>query len=205
MFQVVDYVIILSKAIMPILIFLSILCIILTLERWIFLQRRSSNMKVFMEGISKLIADNKRDEALDLCMREASPASKLISYTLQHLHESFNTIQYKLKSLALLEISKCERKINLLQNISHISPLFGFLGVILSFFIAYYSLQTSGMSYNSSSLFSNAVILSASSLAYSILLCILSYILYTFLFSKVKRIVYQIEFVYNEMLQLIEK
>jgi biopolymer transport protein ExbB len=188
---------------MGLLAILACVGIVLTIERLLFFKRYDIDAAIFLDGIRNLHANDKVPEAINLCEQDNSPVANIIRTALFDRNLPASELKAHVKSVALLEIPRCEQRVLPLRTIAKITPMFGLMGVVLAFFNAFKSLQDTGLSYTSSSIFSaeitSAMLLIVASLAISIF----ANLAYNFLYGKVQSMIYQLEWTYNEALQII--
>ncbi|MDR2200777.1 MAG: MotA/TolQ/ExbB proton channel family protein [Puniceicoccales bacterium] len=176
---------------------------ILTVERLLFFKRFNIDATIFLDGIRNLTNDNKITEAIDLCEREGFPAANVVRTALLDINLPPAELKAHVKSTALLEIPRCEQRIAPLRTIAKISPILGLIGVILAFFNAFRSLQNEGVNYTSSNIFSQEITAAMLLIVVSLAINVFSNLAYNFLYGKVKEMVYQLEWTYNEILQIV--
>jgi biopolymer transport protein ExbB len=177
--------------------------IILTIERLLFFKRFQIDAVIFLDGIRNLIHHNKITEAIDLCEHDGSPVANVVRTALLDICLPITELKAHVKSVALLEIPRCEQRISPLQTIAKIMPTFGLIGVVLAFFNAFHSLQSKGVSYVSSHIFSEKITTAMLMIVVSLAISIFSNLAYSFLYGKAREMIYQLEWTYNEILQIV--
>ncbi|MDR0590385.1 MAG: MotA/TolQ/ExbB proton channel family protein [Puniceicoccales bacterium] len=177
--------------------------IILTIERLLFFKQFSIDAAIFLDGIRNLVHNRKIGEAIDLCEREGSPVANVVRAALIGAGLPSPELTAHVKSAALLEIPRCEQRISPLRTIAKLAPILGLMGVVLAFFNAFRNLQNEGVSYSSSRIFSEEIMAATLLITVSLAISVFSNLAYNFLYGKVKEMVYQLEWVYNEILQII--
>ena len=188
---------------MALLFVLAIVVVIFALERLLFFRRYNIDASIFIEGIRNLVQQDKTSEAIDLCEREGSPAACIVRTALLDKNLPHDELKSHIKSTALLEIPRCERHIVPILTIAKITPNIGLIGVVISFYSAFKALQETGLNYANSALFSDAVTNGMLLIVVSLIINIFSNFTYNFLYGKVRSIVYQLEWTYNECLKMI--
>lgn len=176
---------------------------ILTLERLLFFRRYNIDITIFFEGIRNLLSSGKVAEAIDLCEQEGSPAASIIRTALMDRELPGSELKARIKASALLEIPRCERRVLPILTIAKIAPLVGMISIVLSFYTAFKTLQTSGLTYTNSDVFADTVTSGMLLIITSLAISAFANIAYTFLYGKVQAIIYQLEWTYNECLQLV--
>lgn len=192
-----------GHGLMLILLVLATVSITFMIERLLFFRQFNTDVQIFMEGIRHLVVNDNINEAVDICEREGSPAANIIRSALLNRSLSPGELKTHVKSVALLQIPSCEQRILSLRIIAKMSPILGLIGVIISFFIAFSTLQSSGINYNSSSVFSEEITSSMLLITVSLAINAFSNFSYAILYGKVKSMTYQLEWTYNEILQIL--
>ncbi|MDR1434859.1 MAG: MotA/TolQ/ExbB proton channel family protein [Puniceicoccales bacterium] len=177
--------------------------IILVIERLLFFKRFNSDAAIFLDGIRNLAKGNKITEAIDLCECDGSPVANVVRTALLGIHLPSEELKAHVKSAALLEIPRCEQRISPLRTIAKILPILGLIGVILAFFNAFQNLQNEGVNYATSHIFSTEITAAMLLITVSLAVSVFSNLAYNFLHGKVKEMVYQLEWTYNEVLQIV--
>jgi biopolymer transport protein ExbB len=177
--------------------------LILTIERFLFFKQFDIDAAIFLDGIRNLTNNNRLTEAIDLCERDGSPVANVVRTALLDMHLPSTELKAHVKSVALLEIPRCEQRMLPLRTIAKIAPMLGLIGVVLAFFNAFKSLQDTGLSYTNSGLFSREVTSAMLLIIVGLAINISANLAYNFLYGKVKSIIYQLEWTYNEVLQII--
>jgi biopolymer transport protein ExbB len=193
----------LGHGLMGLLFTLAVMGIILAIERLLFFKRHGIDPAIFLEGIRNLHINGRTFEAIDLCERDNSPVANIMRTALVDCELPANEIKAHIKSVVLLEMPRCEQRILFLRTIAKVAPLLGLMGVVLAFFDAFRSLQETGLSYTSSSIFAEETTAAMLLIAISLGVSIFANLAYNFLYSKVQSMIYQLEWTYNEALQII--
>ena len=172
------------------LLFLGILVAVIFLERVFFLHKSYIGVEDFVSGIKNLIQKERHLEALTLCEETPGPIPRVIKSALLHSGDSREALFSAIKTSAVLEVPLLERRVAALASIASIAPLIGFLGTILSIarvVIGFDAANSSSREFNvylGEALFSSALGIGIGLMA---LLC------YHFIFSRVKMMVYELE------------
>jgi biopolymer transport protein ExbB len=193
----------LGHGLMGLLTVLAGMGIILVIERLLFFKCHSIDAAIFLDGIRNLVNRDKIPEAIRLCEQDGSPVANIVRTALFNRALPSSELKAHVKSMALLEIPRCEQRIIPLRTLAKIAPTLGLIGVVLAFFNAFRSLQEAGLCYTSSEIFSEKVTAAMLLIVVSLGISIFSNLGYNFLYGKVKAMIYQLEWTYNEVLQMI--
>lgn len=114
------------------LLFLSIISLVVTLERfWVF-ARASMKVSSFVEETQALLQGQGAKEAIENCNRYSGPVSSIIKAGLLK-HEngaSKEQIEKTMENFAIHEVAKLERGLPILASVANIAPMVGFLGTV---------------------------------------------------------------------------
>jgi biopolymer transport protein ExbB len=193
----------LGYGLMGLLIALAGVGIVLAMERLLFFKRYDIDPAIFLDGIRNLHGNGKISEAIDLCERDNSPVANIVRTALLGNNLPIAELRAQVRSVALLEIPRCEERILPLRTIAKVTPMLGLMGVVLAFFNAFRSLQETGLSYTSSNIFSEEITAAMLLITVSLAVSIFANLAYNFLYGKVQAMIYQLEWTYSEALQII--
>ena len=152
------------------LMFISVVGLVLFIERTLYLHKRQIGIQDFIGGIKNLVRKRRIVEALTLCEDTPGPMARIVKAALLHFGGSRETIRSAIQAAAIVEIPFLERRIGTIAAIARVAPLLGFLGTIVAAVQALYNLSA----FNSSSeqlfrLLAQALITSAAGIAVSIM------------------------------------
>jgi biopolymer transport protein ExbB len=181
---------------------LSLLGLVFTLERALFLHKGQIGTAKFVEGIKNLARKRRVLEALTYCEETPGPVAAVVKAALRHYREDETHLRGAIQAMALVEIPTLERRLGTIAAIAKIAPLLGLLGTVLSLYQGFGLMQTSGPYANAadfSGIISQALITTATGLA----LAIMAYLAHHFLLGRVRALVHDMEWVGNDMLQFL--
>lgn len=184
------------------LLILSLLGLILFVERTYFLHRRQIRAEPFIAGIKNLIRKRRLLEALTVCEESPGPVVNVVKAALLNFNQGEEQQRFAIQSAALVQIPILERRIGTLALIAKVSPLIGCLGTVLSLLQGFFRMQSLGPYANAASFSAEvgqALITSAMGLA----IAILAYFAYHFLYGRVRAIVRDMEWVGTEIMQFL--
>ena len=117
----------------PILIpiaILSIAAFYIFFERYFTIRKLSKVDRNFMNQIRDYVHSGNVDAAKALCRNTNTPVSRMIEKGIMRLGKPVKEIEGAIENVGKLEIFKMEKNMNILNSISGIAPMFGFLGTI---------------------------------------------------------------------------
>ena len=172
------------------LLVVSVLCLMLFIERLLFLHKGQVGSEDFLGGIKNLVAKKRLVEALTLCEDTPGPMARIVKSALLHYGESSDRIRSAIQAAAIVEIPLLERRIGTLAALARIAPLLGFLGTLIAGLQALYQLES--LNSNSSEfgrLLSEALITSA----FGVAIGVMATLAHHFLFGRVRALVHDFE------------
>ena len=172
------------------LLVVSILCLMLFIERALFLHKGQVGSEDFLSGIKNLVSKKRLIEALTLCEDTPGPMARIVKSALLHYEESSDRIRSAIQAAAIVEIPLLERRIGTLAVLARIAPLLGFLGTLIAGLQALYQLES--LNSNSSEfgrLLSEALITSA----FGVAIGVMATLAHHFLFGRVRALVHDFE------------
>ena len=182
------------------LLVVSILCLMLFIERALFLHKGRVSGQDFLSGIKNLVDKKRLVEALTLCEDTPGPMARIVKSALLHYGESSDRIRSAIQAAAIVEIPLLERRIGTLAALARIAPLLGFLGTLIAALQALYQLES--LNSNSSEfgrLLSEALITSA----FGVAIAVVATLAHHFLFGRVRALVHDFEWAGHTLHELL--
>ncbi len=169
---------------------LSIIALLIFIERALFLHKGQINFQDFLSGIQNLIEKKRLVEALTLCEETPGPMARLMKSALLQYGTSHAQIRSAIETAALVEIPILERRIGSLAAIARIAPLLGFIGTLVAAFQALLNLEAANAD---SSLFVQSLAQAIISSIIGLSIAALAALAYHFLYGRVRALVYDLE------------
>lgn len=182
------------------LLVVSILCLMLFIERALFLHKGQVGSEDFLSGIKNLVSKKRLIEALTLCEDTPGPMARIVKSALLHYEESSDRIRSAIQAAAIVEIPLLERRIGTLAVLARIAPLLGFLGTLIAALEALYKLESLN---SNSSEFSRLLAEALLSSAFGMAIGILATLAHHFLFGRVRALVHDFEWAGHTLYELL--
>lgn len=182
------------------LLVVSVLCLMLFIERALFLHKGQVGSEDFLSGIRNLVGKKRLVEALTLCEDTPGPMARIVKSALLHYEDSSDRIRSAIQAAAIVEIPLLERRIGTLAALARIAPLMGFLGTLIAALQALYQLE--GLNSNSSE-FSRLLAEALVSSAFGVAIGILATLAHHFLFGRVRALVHDFEWAGHTLYELL--
>jgi biopolymer transport protein ExbB len=123
------------------LLLLSILTIVIVIERYLFLGKQGIGKKNNFENFLAALKVGNNTEAARLCEEDNAAWSRIFQYAA--LTEISGDEQEKLmEQAANVEVAYLERRLNVLSIVAGVSPLLGFIGTIAGVITIFFDIST---------------------------------------------------------------
>ncbi len=145
----------LSKGIFVILLLMAVLCIGVTVERWISFRKSAKESRLFAQGASPLIDEWKVDEVEALARKyQGSALARLFQATIERYIRGFEGLEGALTPVELAR-NESERKkeqlaaelrrgMSIVATVGSIAPFVGLLGTVVGIIAAFQGIGASG-------------------------------------------------------------
>ncbi len=125
---------------------LLLLCIYITTERSIVIERASKEDSNFMQRIKGYIHEGEIESALNLCRNTDTPFARLIEKGISRIGRPMNDVLVTIENTGNLEVAGLSRGLPWLATIAAGAPMIGFLGTVIGMVEAFYAIAQSGSS-----------------------------------------------------------
>ncbi len=190
----------------PILIpiaILSIAAFYIFFERYITIRKLSRMDRNFMNQIRDYVHTGNIDAAKSLCRNTNTPVSRMIEKGIMRLGKPVKEIENAIENVGKLEIFKMEKNMNILNSISGIAPMFGFLGTIFGVIKIFYQIaQQNSLEINT---ISGGLYVKMISSASGLLVGMIAYAAYHYLTFMIDRVINKMEVNSLEFIDLLEE
>jgi len=123
------------------LLLLSILTIVIVVERYLFLGKQGVGKKNNFENFLAALKVGNNKEAMRLCEEDNASWSRIFQYAA--LTEISGDEQEKLMNQAAnVEVAYLERRLNVLSIVAGVAPLLGFIGTIAGVITIFFDIST---------------------------------------------------------------
>ena len=123
------------------LLLLSILTIVIVIERYLFLGKQGVGKKNNFENVLAALKVGNNTEAARLCEEDNAAWSRIFQYAA--LTEISGDEQEKLMDQAAnVEVAYLERRLNVLSIVAGVAPLLGFIGTIAGVITIFFDIST---------------------------------------------------------------
>lgn len=119
---------------------LSILSVVIMIDRFITIKKASKDTNKFMEKIKKLIVEGDIKSAKSLCEQTESPSARMIEKGIMRLGRPLKDIESSIENTGKIEIYKLEKNLSVLAIVAGIAPMLGFVGTISGVIKIFYNI-----------------------------------------------------------------
>lgn len=140
----VDYMQVLrSSWVIVLMIFLSILVIGVTIERWLYFLRTKLDSDAFMDKIKNYIIDGNYDEAINFCKKSKGAIPIVVKIGLENRQLPRDEIDKLMETVRMEQRVNLERYLGVLGTLGNTAPFIGLLGTVLGIIKAFRDLASS--------------------------------------------------------------
>lgn len=126
-----------GEPILYLLLALSVLSIVVVLERSIVFARNKIDVAHFTTHIVKLLNDKKQDEALEYAMQHRSAEAAVVAEGLMNYEKRKDVISELMSASGLAQQQRLDKRLNILGTIGSNAPFVGLLGTVLGIIRAF--------------------------------------------------------------------
>jgi biopolymer transport protein ExbB len=181
-----------------------LLTVLLTyvLERSLFLHSGKMGVQQFVDGVMALLKKNRHNEALTVCESSPGVAALMVKTALALRNKPKEEATLAIANVVLLEIPLLERRLNSIRLIAKVAPMVSFVGTLHILSRTLVGLAT-GATYLSAAVAMASLQRAVTVVAFGLTINILGTLAYAFLYGRVRRIVHDMEWSYNEIVRYL--
>jgi biopolymer transport protein ExbB len=184
------------------LLILSVIGVILFIERFLYLHKGHIHKNKFLAGVKTLVEKDRQIEALTLCEESPGPLTSVIRAALLHSDEDPERIKRAIQTVALSEVPLLERRLAGITLVANLGPFLGLLGTGLSALHILQQIKSEGP-YLNSSIFAGDLGQALLSSIIGLIIAVLAIVGHHILNGRVNAIILDMEIVGQEMLQFL--
>jgi biopolymer transport protein ExbB len=186
--------------IMWVLFALGLLCLVLVIERTLYLHRGQIRSTAFIGGIKNILAKRRIVEALTVCEETPGPVAAVVKAALLHADDSADAMRFHVQEAAIVELPALERRLGSIAAIAQVAPLVGLLGTVLGFITTYVAFDKD---YATASVLSKGMWQALLCTVGGLMLAIPAHLAHHFLSGRVRAIVRDVEWSGNEIMKYL--
>lgn len=186
------------------LFLLSLVALVVFVERLLFLHRNQIRSKEFLVGIENSLSKGRLIEALTICQDTPGPAAAMVKAGLLRFRAPDSEIRETVKEAAIVELGPVTRRVGALNAIAQVAPIFGLLGTVIGLIDTFMQYEQQGVYVHAGHLASGmwqALVSTATGLA----LGAVSIMAHHFLIGRVKAVVQEMEWLAQELIVVLAR
>ena len=188
---------------LPIVV-LSIIAIYVVVERYLTIKKAKAYDPMFMKQIKDMVLEGNIKSAQTLCHTTNTPIARMLEKGLSRIGKPLKDINVAVQNVGNLEVSKLEKGMPLLATISGAAPMLGFLGTVTGMIKTFYTLSQNADGIDAGAL-SGGIYEAMVTTVGGLIVGILAYIAYNLLTSMVDRVIYKMETISMEFLDILHE
>ncbi|NVK51744.1 MAG: MotA/TolQ/ExbB proton channel family protein [Flavobacteriaceae bacterium] len=192
------------------LIIICLLFILLAVALYIYFERFfaiKSAAKIdenFMNQIKDYVSEGKLEAARDLCKNTNTPTARLVGKGISRIGKPLDDINKAIENSGKLEIYQLEKNVSVVATIAGAAPMIGFLGTVIGMIVAIHEIANSGGQIDIKML-SDGLYTAMTTTVAGLIVGIIAYIAYNHLVVRTDKVVYKMEAVSVEFLDLLNE
>lgn len=171
---------------------LSIISVIIFIERFLLLRRLSREDLNFMNRIKDYIHDGKIDSALTLCQSSQHPIYRMIEKGISRIGRPLNDVSTAIENVGNLEVSRLEKGLPMLATVAGGAPMIGFLGTVIGMIQSFWEMSNAGNNIMVDQL-AGGIYTALVTTVTGLIVGIIAYFAYNYLVTRVGKVVFNME------------
>ena len=191
-------------------IIIAILFTLLTVGLYIYFERffairaASKVDEYFMDQIRDYVSNGKLEAASALCENKNTPTARLIRKGISRIGKPLEDINTAIETAGKLEVYQLEKNVSVLATIAGAAPMIGFLGTVIGMIIAIHEIANAGGQIDIKML-SDGLYTAMTTTVAGLIVGIIAYITYNHLVVRTDKVVYQMEAMSVDFLDLLNE
>lgn len=188
--------------VMWLLLGLSVVGLVLFVERTLFLHRGQIRSTAFLDGIKNILAKRRLMEAITVCEETPGPVAAMVKAALLHHDAGEQKLRLAVQEAALTELPILERRVASLSAVAQAAPLLGLLGTVLGMMATFQAFSAGG-NYATPGALAEGMWQSLLTTAGGLAIAVPAHLGYHFLTGRVRALVRDMEWVANEIMRYL--
>lgn len=189
---------------MIVLLLLSIIAVYIFASKWWMIHKAGKVEKNFMNEIRDYIHDGKIKSALSLCQKYDTPAARLVEKGIERIGRPLQDIQTAVENTGNVEVARLEKGLPMLATIAGGAPMIGFLGTVTGMIRAFFNMSTAGSNIDIA-LLSGGIYEAMVTTVGGLIVGILAFFAYNWLTSQISDLVFKMESVTIDFMDLLHE
>ena len=173
-------------------------------ERFFAIKAASKVDEHFMDQIRDYVSNGKLEAASALCENKNTPTARLIRKGISRIGKPLEDINTAIETAGKLEVYQLEKNVSVLATIAGAAPMIGFLGTVIGMIIAIHEIANAGGQIDIKML-SDGLYTAMTTTVAGLIVGIIAYITYNHLVVRTDKVVYQMEAMSVDFLDLLNE
>lgn len=186
------------------LLILSLVALMIFVERALYLHRNQIRSREFLAGIENSLRKGRLIEALTVCQETPGPVSAMVKAGLLTFKKESVEIRETVREAAVVELGPINRRVGAIAAISQVGPIFGLLGTVIGLIDAFSQYEEQGVYVNAGHL-SNGVWQALTTTATGLALGAVCLLSHHFLAGRIRAIAHEMEWVGQELISIFAR
>ncbi|MGB0985200.1 MAG: MotA/TolQ/ExbB proton channel family protein [Saprospiraceae bacterium] len=172
-------------------------------ERYLTIKAAAQIDENFMYNIRNNVQRGNIEAALQQCQSADSPIARMIEKGLQRIGKPLRDINTAVENVGNLEVIKLEKNLSALATISGAAPMIGFFGTVTGMIGAFFTMATQDNV--SPTALAGGIYQALITTAFGLMVGIISFIGFNYLVASVQKVVFKMEALSMEFIDLLEQ
>ena len=203
LFTIISKIGFLGKLIMSVNLVLSVVAVYIFIQKYRALNRAAQVDENFMNNIRNSVQNGNIDSAKNLCSHTDSPMARMVEKGLARLGKPLRDIDAAIENVGNVELLKLEKNLSILATTASVAPMIGFFGTVTGMIQSFYGMATAATV--TPGALANGIYLAFISTAIGLAIGIFAYFAYNFLVTKVDHVLYNMEQVTTEFMDMLQE
>jgi biopolymer transport protein ExbB len=172
-----------------------LICLLLgmafVIERIIYLNMATTNVKKLLDGIEELVAKGNYNGAKDLCRDTRGPVASIFYQGLDRIDEGLENVEKALTSYGGVQMARLENNMTWISLFIALAPSFGFLGTVIGMVQAFDDIEVAGDI--SPTVVAGGMKVALLTTIFGLIVAIILQIFFNYLLTKIESLVAQME------------
>ncbi|MCF0211653.1 MAG: MotA/TolQ/ExbB proton channel family protein [Bacteroidales bacterium] len=172
-----------------------LLCLILgmalVIERILYLNMATTNVKKLLEGIEEKVAKGDYNAAKELCRNTRGPVASIFYQGLDRVNEGLENVEKAVTSYGGVQMARLESNMTWIALFIALAPSFGFLGTVIGMVQAFDDIEAAGDI--SPTVVAGGMKVALLTTVFGLIVAIILQIFYNYLLTKIESLVSEME------------
>ncbi|MBO4752911.1 MAG: MotA/TolQ/ExbB proton channel family protein [Bacteroidales bacterium] len=172
-----------------------LLCLILgmalVIERILYLNMSTTNVKKLLDGIEDKVKNGDYDGAKELCRNTKGPVASIFYQGLDRINSGLDNVEKAVTSYGGVQMARLESNMTWIALFIALAPSFGFLGTVIGMVAAFDAIEAAGDI--SPTVVAGGMKVALLTTVFGLIVAIILQIFYNYLVTKIESLVAQME------------